>query len=316
LESDKDGREDEPAPLHGASTVEAREAAPHQEIGGNEASEAQQALIDRIDKSDRWMIGLTAVIATAGIVSAIIFGWQLHVMQGQFDEMKSSSADTKSLVGATTNQAEAARIAANSITEQLAIQRETLNRAYRPRVSAELISVGDFSVTQEEFRGAITFIFHNYGTLPAEDVETQVALMPLNKAIREQERVCREATIFQTLHMDNLRKQNFPETYAVIPQNQGSPLRREFGFVGKSADFRDDSIPPESPRAKWTNPAAVGCIAYRGADDKKVHYTRFLYDFTERGPDGNPTFITVDPHTIAAASVVIRRWAEAGNSED
>jgi hypothetical protein len=57
----------------------------------NDAETTNQALVDRIDRSDRWMIGLTAVIAVGGLISAIIFGGQLNVMQGQLDEMKTAS---------------------------------------------------------------------------------------------------------------------------------------------------------------------------------------------------------------------------------
>jgi hypothetical protein len=44
-------------------------------------SATDQALVDRINRSDRWMIGLTAVIAIGGLISAGIFAWQLSVMQ-------------------------------------------------------------------------------------------------------------------------------------------------------------------------------------------------------------------------------------------
>lgn len=50
---------------------------------------SERALVDRINASDRWIIGLTAVIAFTGIVGAYIFKKQLDVMQGQLNEMKS-----------------------------------------------------------------------------------------------------------------------------------------------------------------------------------------------------------------------------------
>ncbi len=55
-------------------------------------SVADQALVDRINRSDRWMIGLTAAIALCGLASAIVFWQQLCVMQGQLDEMRQSFA--------------------------------------------------------------------------------------------------------------------------------------------------------------------------------------------------------------------------------
>jgi hypothetical protein len=47
-------------------------------------------LADRVRKSDRWMIGLTAAIAIGGIVSAVIFGFQLHEMKVAADLTKES----------------------------------------------------------------------------------------------------------------------------------------------------------------------------------------------------------------------------------
>jgi hypothetical protein len=52
-------------------------------------------LIDRINKSERLMIGLTAIIALTGIWGGWVIYEQLKVTEGQFAEMKSGSEDTK-----------------------------------------------------------------------------------------------------------------------------------------------------------------------------------------------------------------------------
>ena len=70
----------------------------HSKEDENQAAITNKALVDRIDRTDRWMIGLTAVIAAGGIVSAIIFGMQLIAMQGQLDEMKQSFAPDRAYV--------------------------------------------------------------------------------------------------------------------------------------------------------------------------------------------------------------------------
>jgi hypothetical protein len=61
-------------------------------IDGNKSTSenpiSNQRLVDRINRSDRWMVMLTAVIAFGGIISACIFGQQLRVMQGQLEEMR------------------------------------------------------------------------------------------------------------------------------------------------------------------------------------------------------------------------------------
>src|SRR5437588_9605078 len=64
------------------------------DVSSGETSRRVETLEDRIRKSDRWMIGLTALAVGAAIASAIIFGFQLS-------EMKSSAQDTKNLVKAT-----------------------------------------------------------------------------------------------------------------------------------------------------------------------------------------------------------------------
>jgi hypothetical protein len=69
---------------------------PHQEVHSgitkeeneDQAGISNKALVDRINRSDRWMIGLTGAIAGGGIISAIIFGWQLTVMRGQLNESR------------------------------------------------------------------------------------------------------------------------------------------------------------------------------------------------------------------------------------
>jgi hypothetical protein len=49
---------------------------------------SEEAFIDRIRKSDRWIIFLTAVIAIGGLVSSAIFWKQLSIMSGQLDVMR------------------------------------------------------------------------------------------------------------------------------------------------------------------------------------------------------------------------------------
>jgi hypothetical protein len=65
---------------------------------------SEQAFVDRFRKTDRWMIGLTAVIAFATVISAIIFFRQLSVMQGQLEEMRSSGHQTDETIKALQQQ--------------------------------------------------------------------------------------------------------------------------------------------------------------------------------------------------------------------
>lgn len=69
--------------------------------------------------SEILMICLTAVIATAGVIGAVIFNNQLSIMQGQLDEMKSASKQTVELVEATKASADAAKKSADVAREAL-----------------------------------------------------------------------------------------------------------------------------------------------------------------------------------------------------
>jgi hypothetical protein len=91
-ESHKENTTPSPASPEGTGTH------PNKNITQNKDSINERALVDRINRSDRWMIWLTAAIAFTGVVSAIIFGWQLIAMQGQLDEMKQSFAADRAYI--------------------------------------------------------------------------------------------------------------------------------------------------------------------------------------------------------------------------
>lgn len=65
------------------------------DTGGEQPSISEQALVDRITRSDRWMIFLTAVIAVGGLLSAVIFGYQLHEMKVAAELTRESIAMSK-----------------------------------------------------------------------------------------------------------------------------------------------------------------------------------------------------------------------------
>lgn len=50
-----------------------------------EPSESERTLVERINRRDRLIIGLTGIIAVGGIVSAVIFWYQLQTMRGQLN---------------------------------------------------------------------------------------------------------------------------------------------------------------------------------------------------------------------------------------
>ena len=82
----RDTDQQHPAPT--SSSIKGGDAPTHQPVTDGQQAVTEQTLVERIDRSDRWMICLTGAIAFCGLISAIIFGWQLTVMQGQLNEMQ------------------------------------------------------------------------------------------------------------------------------------------------------------------------------------------------------------------------------------
>ena len=70
------------------------------EIAQQQPSIREQAFVDRITKSDRWMIWLTAAIVFTGVVSAFISKGQWSVMEAQLDEMRD---EQRPWIGAPTS---------------------------------------------------------------------------------------------------------------------------------------------------------------------------------------------------------------------
>src|SRR2546427_13127148 len=90
------GRPTEPAPIEpskssvpGAVEIEKTES---RGIGKKETegqtSISDQTLVDRINRSDRWMIVLTAAIAIGGAASSFLFWKPLQTFQGQLEVMR------------------------------------------------------------------------------------------------------------------------------------------------------------------------------------------------------------------------------------
>ena len=83
-EEPQNHQEGDPKPNAVSPAVEVDEIvnrSSHREKSRPKEGISEQALVDRIKRSDRWMIVLTAVIAVGGLISAIIFGYQLNEMK-------------------------------------------------------------------------------------------------------------------------------------------------------------------------------------------------------------------------------------------
>lgn len=59
---------------------------------------SDESLLDRIRKSDRWMIVLTAVIALTGILGWWVTWEQLDILKGQLNEMRTGGTQTEKVI--------------------------------------------------------------------------------------------------------------------------------------------------------------------------------------------------------------------------
>lgn len=106
------------------------------ESKGNQA-ESQQALVDRINASDRWMIILTAAIVITSIVSAVFFYQQWQTMHGQLDEMKSTGKQTDALIKANYGLVSSAKKQAEAAIKQASAAVEVANISRAASIAAQ-----------------------------------------------------------------------------------------------------------------------------------------------------------------------------------
>lgn len=140
-----------------ADDIAANDAAFSNNPARQRASISEQAFIDRIKSSDRWMIGLTGLIAAGGLISSIIFGFQLHEMQ---------------TAGHLTQ--ESIRIS----EESLKVGRDTFIAGQRPWVSIKMSIFGPLIFDKSGAEIKIGVRLKNHGHSPALNVRDFVILDP------------------------------------------------------------------------------------------------------------------------------------------
>jgi len=143
-------RKIEPADTRSAITPPIAGSREAHQLGRQRASISEQAFVDRIRKSDRWMIGLTGAIAVGGLISAVIFGYQLREMQTASDLTR----------------------------EGIRISAETLIATQRPWVSIEMTILGPLTFDANGAGINIGVTLKNDGHSPAMHVRNFVTLDP------------------------------------------------------------------------------------------------------------------------------------------
>jgi hypothetical protein len=117
----------------------------------------------------RWTrrVGIfTAALGAVAVITAVIFGKQLGVMQGQLDEMKTASADAKAAIEATNRLADEAKRQADLTKESLILSRRPwVDFADGPVIDEPLTFEGNGFVTLSVKSSGI-----NSGNSPALNV--------------------------------------------------------------------------------------------------------------------------------------------------
>jgi hypothetical protein len=221
------------------------------------------------------MACLTAVIATAGVITAIIFNNQLRVMQGQLDEMREAGTDTKRTADAAKESADAAKRAAD-ITER------SLVAAQRAWIKFTRISVGGPLVfDQNGASTSIAFEIANVGRIPASNVTPHAWLGVLKNGgpfpLDEQRRRC-----------DEIRKSPIGGGYTIFP-GERFPEKIGVGQYSIGVNLSPDEIAQgllASADRKHIALFVVGCIDYTFATDSARHHqTGFIFDLRRNIPE-------------------------------
>lgn len=260
---------------------------------GQKGEQPPKSLLARLTLSEwlTFIVGLGSLaVAILGYVNAL----DTSVLKSAVSKISDLSAQTK-------RQADA--------------QGEILAQSYRPWVYAQFVSAGDFVITDKTVSASLILRFSNEGTLPANDIESEFELMPLGDAMKQQDRICREAAIIQKLHLQNSAKQGITGVYDSIPQREAWPTNRQFSETKPISSFQNTNL--YQVRQGWLAvPAIVGCIVYLGVDGTPLHHTRVLYWLRHIDKNGQRDFIEAKPQTIPAAKVVALPWTDYGNSQD
>jgi hypothetical protein len=294
VDGKKDRPTDEPDRYHDAAPIDAPNTAAHEDIPNSQQAISEKTLVDRIDRSDRWMIVLTAVIALSTLVSAVIFGKQLIAMHGQLNEMRATREGGDAAFAA---QLAVMRDQAKAMQGQL----DQTVLAERPWVM--LTDIKPQSLSSDDRAGVfflVNLAVKNVGHLPAQNVSVIGEVLihePLQLPEQAMRSVCHEAHGSFVIPGQVI----FPDqTQNVDGDNPGS-----FGIVAEKIWAARDARIKSVDRAQYLNPALaeaviaelskfpfyapldlVGCINYRSSDNSALYQTGFIFSIATK-PNGN-----------------------------
>jgi hypothetical protein len=226
--------------------------------------------------SEILMVVFTAVIAVTGVIGAIIFGGQMKVMQGQLDEMKTTSK----------------------------IAEDTLTATQRPWVSVKA-AIGPRGLFFNENGANLHLIFalKNTGHTPAMTVRIEGGPrigVKTNDRMTELEKVCSDAR----------KRPPNPKMvgYTIFPDE---PLTLDFTYTFASKEDLDRMA---ASQQGFIIPVVLGCVDYLFAFGDPIHHqSRFVYDVDYPIPGGGSRAVAVADGDKSVEVLLLRPWIEAGS---
>jgi hypothetical protein len=254
--------------------------------------------------SEILMACLTAVIATAGVIGAVIFNNKLTVMQGQLDEMRSAGEHTKRTADAAKESADAAKMAAN-------VAEKTLISSQRAWIRIDEIGLGGGALAFDENGASVSISFKitNVGNSPAINVTPHAGLIVMKNGgpfhWQEQQRMC-----------DEIRKHPFGLGFTLFP-GETFPSNIGFGAWSLGVNISAEEIKKGlavSADGKHVVLYVFGCIDYTFPTDPTTHHqTGFIRELRKEGsflvsPDDG--IIPIDKLTLMDTGVGIGQYAD------
>jgi len=229
--------------------------------------------------SEILMTVFTAVIATTGVIGAIIFNNQLSVMQGQLNEMKSTGTQNITLIETNKKLAAAAQEAADVAQKTLIAGQ----RAWIKISEVKLTEPLSFTSSGWGARTAVSLLLTNIGNAPALLVKQHAWLSivktgpstriePLDEQMQRCEGIKGEP--FRELNAPIL----FPEES--LPGVNSNALSIVIGVPRDEIDAALEGKPSASIPF-----AIMGCVDYSFPTDPGSHHqTRFLFSLLKKQP--------------------------------
>ncbi|MBV8107875.1 MAG: hypothetical protein JO223_25290 [Hyphomicrobiales bacterium] len=249
MEGENNGNREAPRALPDSAAISSPDAQNRKHVNEDQRHISDQALVDRIKKSDRWMIGLTGAIVATGIISAIISRAQQDAMQGQLDAME---ADQRPWV--TVVPGDGIGLVAPLTFDP---------KGASAKIQYKLRNTGKSPALHVRFRAKIVF-------LPEKTFAD-------DEIVRAQDDLCNPLRSIKNAFSDEM----------IVPGDDGTA--RPYPMAASAADIADALLTKESGPFKhpgFVTPYVIACIDYQPSPKSSEHF-QMRYAFLLGIPQDN-----------------------------